>query len=265
MSNILEVENCTICYQNHEPAVSGVSFSVGEREIVSIVGESGSGKTTLIRAILGILPPGGQITDGRILLLGRDLVKCDEDEMRKIRGKEAAMIFQDVGASLDPIRKIESQYRESVQVYRKLRREEFASLGRNMLKRMRLTDPDRVMLSYPFELSGGMKQRVGIAMSMTAEPKLLLADEPTSALDVTIQAQVVAEMKQLREHYSAAIILVTHNMGVASYISDKIGVMRCSKMVEFGPRDDVIFHPRHDYTKQLLNAVPKLEGKRFAK
>ena len=265
MDFVLEIENCSVCYQNHTPAVKNVSFSVKEKEIISIVGESGSGKTTLIRAILGILPPGGRITEGKILFRGNNLIACSEDQMQKIRGTQIAMIFQDVGASLDPIRKIESQYRESIQVHRRMKRQDYFALGKKMLARMKLTDPDRVMMSYPFELSGGMKQRVGIAMSMTAEPKLLLADEPTSALDVTIQAQVVAEMKQLREQYQAAIILVTHNMGVASYISDRIGVMKNGEMVEFGSRDEVIFHPKHEYTRQLLNAVPKLEGKRFAK
>ena len=134
-----------------------------------------------------------------------------------------------------------------------------------MLKKMHLTDTKRVMESYPFELSGGMKQRVGIAMGMTAQPKLLLADEPTSALDVTIQAQVVHEMKELRDRYGTTIILVTHNMGVASYLSDRIGVMCRSRMVEFGSRDEIIYHPKEQYTKDLLEAVPKLGGKRFAR
>lgn len=262
---ILNIENCTINYQGQKAAVSDVSLSVGDREIVSIVGESGSGKTTLIRAILGILPPGGIVAGGKILFQGRNLLELDERSQQKIRGTEIAMIFQDVGASMDPIRIVDSQYRESILVHRKMPKEKCRALETDMLKKMHLTDPERVLGSYPFELSGGMKQRVGIAMSMTAQPKLLLADEPTSALDVTIQAEVVREMKKLREQYQAAIILVTHNMGVASYISDKIGVMCRGKLVEFGKRDDVIFHPQHEYTRNLLAAVPRLEGKRFAR
>ena len=262
---ILNIENCTINYQGQKAAVSDVSLSVGEREIVSIVGESGSGKTTLIRAILGILPPGGIIAGGKILFQGRNLLELDERSQQKIRGTEIAMIFQDVGASMDPIRIVDSQYRESILVHRKMPKEKCRALETDMLKKMHLTDPERVLGSYPFELSGGMKQRVGIAMSMTAQPKLLLADEPTSALDVTIQAEVVREMKKLREQYQAAIILVTHNMGVASYISDKIGVMCRGELVEFGKRDDVIFHPQHEYTRNLLAAEPRLEGKRFAR
>ena len=263
--DILNIENCTINYQGQKAAVSDVSLSVGEREIVSIVGESGSGKTTLIRAILGILPPGGIVAAGKILFQGRNLLELDERSQQKIRGTEIAMIFQDVGASMDPIRIVDSQYLESILVHRKMPKEKCRALEMDMLKKMHLTDPKRVLGSYPFELSGGMKQRVGIAMSMTAQPKLLLADEPTSALDVTIQAEVVREMKKLREQYQAAIILVTHNMGVASYISDKIGVMCRGKLVEFGKRDDVIFHPQHEYTRNLLAAVPRLEGKRFAR
>ena len=232
--DILNIENCTIRYQEQEAAVEHVSLSVGEQEIVSIVGESGSGKTTLIRAILGILPPGGTVTEGKILFQGKNILELDETSLQKLRGTEIA-------------------------------KADCRSLEKEMLAKMHLTDPERVMVSYPFELSGGMKQRVGIAMSMTARPRLLLADEPTSALDVTIQAEVVREMKKLREQYETAIILVTHNMGVASYISDKIGVMCKGELVEFGKRDDVIFHPKHEYTKKLLAAVPRLEGKRFAK
>lgn len=263
--SILEIKNCTVRYQNGAPAVSDVSFDVEQGEIVSLVGESGSGKTTLIRAILGLLPPGGKITGGEIILDGRDLLKLSEKEMQSVRGGDIAMIFQDVGASMDPVRLIRSQYEESIRVHERISKNDCFEKALTMLRRMHLTDPKRVMGSYPFELSGGMKQRVGIAMGMTAQPKLLLADEPTSALDVTIQAQVVHEMKELRDKYGATIILVTHNMGVASYLSDKIGVMKNSRMVEFGTRDEIIFSPKEQYTKDLMDAVPKLGGKRFAK
>ena len=263
--SILDIENCTICYQNGTPAVNDVSLSVEEGSIVSIVGESGSGKTTLIRAILGLLPSGGAVTGGSIMFDGIDLARADEMTMQDIRGKKIAMIFQDVGQSMDPIKKVKSQYVESIKVHQKLPKKEYFSMAERMLRLMHLTDSKRVMDSYPFELSGGMKQRVGIAMGMTASPKLLLADEPTSALDVTIQAQVVYQMKELRDKYGATIILVTHNMGVASYISDYIGVMCKSEMVEYGTRDQVIMDPKTDYTKNLLDAVPKLGGERFAR
>ena len=262
---VLEIEGCTIRYPNGVNAVSDVSLSVEEGEIVSIVGESGSGKTTLIRAILGLLPPGGKIVSGQILFLGRNLARASEQEMQDIRGREIAMIFQDVGASLDPIQKIKRQYAEAISIHEKLSKSACYSLAVKMLKCMHLTDSGRIMDSYPFELSGGMKQRVGIAMGMTARPKLLLADEHTSALDVTIQAQVVHQLRQLREQYGTTIILVTHNMGVASYLSDRIGVMRKSKLVEIGPRNEIIYHPKEPYTRALLEAVPKLGGRRFAK
>ena len=182
-----------------------------------------------------------------------------------IRGKDIAMIFQDVGNALDPIKQIRKQYEEAILVHQKMDKKACGALAMDMLRKMHLTDPDRVMDSYPFELSGGMKQRVGIAMGMTTQPKILLADEPTSALDVTIQAQVVRELKQLRDLYGVTIIMVTHNMGVASYISDRIGVMKNSRLVEMGPRDQIIFSPREDYTKALMEAVPKMGGKRFAR
>ena len=214
--NILDIKNCTICYQNGTPAVSDVSLSVSEGEIVSIVGESGSGKTTLIRAVLGLLPPGGKITGGEILFDGMDLVKADELQMQDIRGKEIAMIFQDVGAALDPIRKFRSQYEEAIAVHEKQPKHRYIEKAVDMLKKM-------------------------------------------------IQAQVVHQMKELRDKYGVTIILVTHNMGVASYLSDKIGVMCRSRMVEFGTRDEIIYHPKESYTKELLEAVPKLGGERFAK
>ena len=263
--SLLEVKNCTIRYQNGAPAVSNVSFSVEKGEIVSLVGESGSGKTTMIRAILGLLPPGGKVTEGEILLEGKDILKLSDREQEAMRGKEIAMIFQDVGLSMDPIKTVKNQYIEAIRVHEDISKEESYGKAVDMLRRMHLPDPKRVMNSYPFELSGGMKQRVGIAMSMTAQPKILLADEPTSALDVTIQAQVVREMKELRDRYGATIILVTHNMGVASYLSDRIGVMCRSEMVEFGSRDDIILSPKEQYTKDLIEAVPKMGGKRFAK
>lgn len=245
--------------------MDSVSFNVEEGEIITIVGESGSGKTTLIRAILGLLPPGGAINSGSIMFCGMDLAKADEKTMMDLRGKQISMIFQDVGLSMDPTQKVRKQYIESILVHKKIPRREAYNMAADMLRMMQLTDVDRIMNSYPFELSGGMKQRVGIAMGMTSAPKILLADEPTSALDVTIQAQVVSQMKRLRDEYKKTIILVTHNMGVASYLSDKIGVMKNAKLVEFGTRDEIIHKPKEEYTKNLLRVVPSLRGERYAK
>ena len=247
-------------------AIDGVSFYVCRGEMVGIVGESGCGKSVTSQSIMRLYDEKEEVSySGTVRFEGENLMEIPYKEMDKIRGNRIAMIFQDVGAALDPIQKIRNQYEEAIEVHEKLPRHRYVEKAVEMLKKMHLTDPNRVMNSYPFELSGGMKQRVGIAMGMTAKPKLLLADEPTSALDVTIQAQVVHQMKELRDKYGVTIILVTHNMGVASYLSDKIGVMCRSKMVEFGTRDEIIYHPKEQYTKDLLEAVPKMGGERFAK
>ena len=248
--NILDIKNCTICYQNGTPAVSDVSLSVSEGEIVSIVGESGSGKTTLIRAVLGLLPPGGKITGGEILFDGMDLVKADELQMQDIRGKEIAMIFQDVGAALDPIRKIRSQYEEAIAVHEKQPKHRYIEKAVDMLKKMHLTDPGRVLDSYPFELSGGMKQRVGIAMGMTAKPKLLLADEPTSALDPELTGEVLKVIKSLTD-LNITMVIVTHEMAFAKEISDRIIFMDKGVIIEDASPDEV-FSSDNERTREFL-------------
>ena len=264
MTEVIRYEHVDISYKGKR-VVHDVSFSVEKGEILGIVGESGSGKSTLIKAAMGLLGKDGLVTRGDIWYKGMDLPDLKPREMRKLCGTELGMIFQTAGSSFCPIRTVRAQLYEFMTEHKKIKADVFENQAEELLEKFGFEDPKRVLDSYPFELSGGMKQRVGIAMSMTARPRLLLADEPTSALDVTIQAEVVREMKKLREQYETAIILVTHNMGVASYISDKIGVMCKGELVEFGKRDDVIFHPKHEYTKKLLAAVPRLEGKRFAK
>ncbi|MCI8672029.1 MAG: ABC transporter ATP-binding protein [Lachnospiraceae bacterium] len=264
--NVLRIEDCSISYGTQALAVERVSMEANQGEIVSIVGESGSGKSTLLRAIMGLLPSGGTVVHGKICFQGRELTAMSEAELQVIRGKHIAMVFQNPGETLDPVKRVESQYRESIRAHeRQTSKSRCHELAEKMLQAMHLADAKRVLRSYPVQLSGGMKQRVGIAMSMTARPALLLADEPTSALDVTIQAQVAREMRELRDQYGTAIVLVTHNMGVASYLSDKIGVMNHGRLVEFGTRDQIIFHPEEAYTKKLLEAVPKLGGERYAR
>ena len=194
---------------------------------------------------------------------GRDLVKMREQELQDIRGREIAMIFQDVGAALDPIEKIKRQYAEAIAVHEKQPKQTYFERAIGMLQKMHLTDPKRVMDAYPFELSGGMKQRVGIAMGMTAQPRLLLADEPTSALDVTTQTQIVGEMARLRRDYGTAILLVTHNLGVAAYLSDRILVMRQGRIEEAGNRDTILQSSTNAYTRSLLESVPTLGGVRY--
>ncbi len=257
--SLLEVKNLTISYGSKAPVVKNVSFSLEPGEILSIVGESGSGKTTVIRGILGLLSGNGRITDGEILFDGKNLCKLNKKSMQMLRGREIAMIFQDAGLAMDPIFPIGKQFKEYIRTHQDLTDAEAYDLACEWLSRMKLDDPARVMESYPFELSGGMKQRAAIAMAMAQSPKLLLADEPTSALDVTVQAQVVYELQKLTENFNTSIIMVTHNMGVASYLSDEIVVMKTGEIAEYGSRDKIIFQPESDYTKMLLAAVPKLE------
>lgn len=258
--NVLELKNVCITYQNEEKeAVRHVSFYVPEGKIVAIVGESGSGKSTLIRAVIDLLPIGGRISSGTISFLGRNMNEFTKEEKRKMRGEQISMIFQDAGTYLNPRRKIGSQYLEIIDAHLSLTKEEKKKMAVEMLHRLKLSDPERILRSYPFQLSGGMQQRVAIAMAMSMNPRLLVADEPTSALDVTIQAQVVQEMLNIRDKFGTAIVIVTHNMGVASKMADYIAVMQNGELVEFGTREEIIYEHKHPYTRKLLSVVPELE------
>ena len=251
---LLDVRHVEISY-NGRPAVQDVSFQVESGEILGIVGESGSGKSTLIKAAMGLLGIGGAVTKGDIYYNGRNVIDAKPDEIRRMRGPAMDMIFQDTGASLCPVRSIGDQLYESVNQHEKASREEVRQRALDLFEKMRLPDGDRILNSYPFELSGGMNQRVGILMAMVLRPKLLFADEPTSALDVTVQAQVVREMMQMREAYGTGIVIVTHNIGVVEYMADNIAVMYRGNLVEYGKKEDVIYHPREDYTKRLIGSV----------
>lgn len=259
---MLEIKNVTISYGDR-PTVKNFSMTLKKGEIASIVGESGSGKTTVIRAVLGLLPGGGKITGGDILFEGKSLLDNTAEEWRNLRGTDMSMIFQDSGAMLNPIRKIGSVFVEYIRTHEKISRKAAWEKGREMLDRMRLPSSDNIMKSYPFQLSGGMRQRVGIAMAMTFQPKLLLADEPTSALDVTTQAQIVRQMIELREEWGTSIIMVTHNLGVAAYMSDQILVMKEGQIADTGSRDQILKGGRSIYTQELLEAVPSLGGERY--
>ena len=258
--NILEFKNLSIKYQNEKSAVDNVSFYVPEGSIVAIVGESGSGKSTIIRAAIGLLPQGGKVESGEILFSGNNLLDLSEDELRRMRGNQISMVFQDTGTYLNPRIKIGKQYLELLKIHMEdYSKDKAYDLAVNMLSKMKLPDPKNVMKSYPFQLSGGMLQRVAIAMAISMKPRLLLADEPTSALDVTIQAQVVKEMIELCKSTGTTIVIVTHNMGVASAMADYIAVMQKGVLKEFGTRDQIIENPQNDYTKNLLSVVPELE------
>lgn len=259
---MLELKDVTVSYKNR-PTVRGFSLNMEQGKICSIVGESGSGKTTVIRAILGLLAGGGKVTEGDILFEGESLLARNKEQWRDLRGTDISMIFQDSGAMLNPTRKIGAMFVEYIRTHEKVSKADAWKKGVEMLERMRLPDGNHIMKSYPFQLSGGMRQRVGIAMAMTFRPKLLLADEPTSALDVTTQAQIVRQMMELRDEYKTSIIIVTHNLGVAAYMADYIVVMKDGLIVDQGDRDHILHHTDNEYTNILLEAVPSLGGKRY--
>ena len=259
---LLEIKNVDISYGKNV-TVSDCNLTLEQGEICSIVGESGSGKTTVIRAVLGLLAGGGKVTAGEILFEGKSLLGLDKKQWRDLRGHDISMIFQDSGAMMNQTRKIGNTFVEYIRTHENISKKEAWAKGADMLARMRLPDGDRIMRSYPFQLSGGMRQRVGIAMGMTYQPKLLLADEPTSALDVTTQAQIVRQMMELRDEYGTSIILVTHDLGVATYMGDKIVVMKNGKIEDRGSRDHMLHQTDNAYTKLLLDAVPSVGGKRY--
>lgn len=259
---LLDVKNLDVSYGD-KLTVTGASIELDKGEILSIVGESGSGKTTVIRAIMGCLPGRGHVSGGSITFNGRDMLKNTREDWRKISGSEMSMIFQDSGNMINPIRRIGEQFTDYILAHAPQKsKAEAAEMAKDMLNKVRLPNPQNIMNSYPFELSGGMRQRVGIAMAMIFSPKLLLADEPTSALDVTTQAQIIRQIVDVRNEYNAAVILVTHNIGMASYVSNKLMVMKNGHVVESGGRE-IIENPQHAYTKELLAAVPVLGDKKY--
>ena len=260
---MLEIKDLTIQYGDKAPVVENFSLSLKKGEIITIVGESGSGKSTVLSSILGLLPNGGKIISGDIIYNGESMLSKSLNQWRELRGTEITMISQDSGGTLNPIRKIGKQFVEYIQTHSKMSAKEAEEKAKDMFSKVNLPDPEIIMKSYPHQLSGGMKQRVGIAMALTFHPKIILADEPTSALDVITQAQIVKEIMDLRKKFDTSIIMVTHNLGVAAYISDKIIVMQNGKIVDAGNKNEVIENPKSDYTKKLLAAVPEIGGERL--
>ena len=260
---MLEIKDLTIQYGDKDPVVENFSLSLKKGEIITIVGESGSGKSTVLSSILGLLPNGGKIISGDIIYNGESMLSKSLNQWRELRGTEITMISQDSGGTLNPIRKIGKQFVEYIQTHSKMSVKEAEEKAEDMFSKVNLPDPEIIMKSYPHQLSGGMKQRVGIAMALTFHPKIILGDEPTSALDVITQAQIVKEIMDLRKKFDTSIIMVTHNLGVAAYISDKIIVMQNGKIVDAGNKNEVIENPKSDYTKKLLAAVPEIGGERL--
>ena len=257
---LLELKNISIKYDD-KIVVNDISMTVQEGEIIGIVGESGSGKSTLIKSIIGILGDGGQVIEGSIIYEGKDITNLTQKELMKIRGKSIGMIFQDCKSSFCPIRTIGNQLYDLMKANMKITKKEALARGEEILRELNITDPKRFLKSYPFELSGGMNQRAGIMMAMACNPKIILADEPTSALDVTVQSKVIGELMNLREKFGTTIIIVSHNMGVISLMSDKALVMKDGKCVEQNLTENIFNYPTRGYTKELINAMPKLKKK----
>ncbi len=258
------MEEKLLTYDSVEISFSGkdvvrdVNFSLHPGEILGLVGESGSGKSTIIKASMGLLGANGMVTKGDIYYKDQNLTEMSEKEMNKVRGAKIGMIFQDAGASLCPIRTIGDQIYESMIAHKKVTMAEAKDRALDLFDKLHFKEPDRVWKSYPFELSGGMNQRAGIAIAMLMNPSVLLADEPTSALDVAVQKQVVTEMMELRDLFGTAIIIVTHDIGVVSAMADNVLVLQNGNMMEYGDARSVLDHPQNPYTQKLLSAVPRL-------
>ena len=258
MKPLLEYDRVVISY-NGRPAVQDISATLHEGEILGVVGESGSGKSTLIKAAMGLLGPAGMVTRGDIWYKGMNLPDLKKNQIRKLCGPDFGMIFQSAGASFCPIRTVGAQLWESVCEHEDISREEFTARACEIFEKIGFPDPPRVLKSFPFELSGGMQQRVGIASAMLLRPAVLMADEPTSALDVHVQKQVVEEMLLMRREFGVSIIIVTHNIGVVGAMADNVLVMQNGRAVEYGETDKILNHPETAYTKTLMAAVPRLE------
>ncbi len=240
-------------------AVNGISFSLDKGKVLGIVGESGSGKSVTAYSIMRILVEPGRIKSGEILFDGQDIVKFSKKQMSEFRGKRVSIIFQDPMTSLNPTYTIGNQLREAILLHTNRNHEQANARAVEMLKLVGVNEPEKRLKQYPHELSGGMRQRVMIAMALACEPDILIADEPTTALDVTIQAQILELMKDLQKKLGMAIIMITHDLGVIADMCDEIIVMYAGRICERGTVDEIFYNPRHEYTKGLLRSIPKLD------
>lgn len=260
---LLSVRNLKTSFFTHVgevKAVRGVSFDVNEGEVLGIVGESGSGKSVTSLSIMGLLQYPGRVVDGEILLNGEDILTYSKDQMRKVRGKEIAMIFQDPMTSLNPVYTIGNQVMEMILEHEKMTKREARARAIEMLKLVGIPAAEKRIDSYPHEFSGGMRQRVMIALALSCNPKLLIADEPTTALDVTIQAQILSLIKSLNKQFGMTTMLITHDLGVVATVCDKVAVMYGGLIMEYGTVDEIFYHPRHPYTMGLLGSIPHVDG-----
>src|SRR6266567_4664882 len=268
MSHLLEVKNLATHFPTREGlvrAVDGVSFYLDRGELLGLVGESGCGKSMTALSVMRLVPPPGKIAAGEILFDGRNLLQVSNSEMRDVRGNDIAMIFQDPMTSLNPVFTVGEQIAEALRLHRKLSRPQAREGAIAAMREVAIPDPGTRVNDYPHQLSGGMRQRVMIAMALACDPKLLIADEPTTALDVTIQAQILDLLDNLRKTRELAVLLITHDLGVVAEVADRVAVMYTGKIVEESPVNELFAKPRHPYTEGLLHSVPKLTAKDVAK
>jgi len=269
LATLLEVKNLKTHFFTMEgvvKAVDGVSYELNEGETLGLVGESGCGKSVSALSVMRLIPdPPGKIIDGEILLDGEDILKIDMEGMREVRGAKIAMVFQEPMTSLNPVLTVERQITETLQLHMGMSKLESQRESVNLLTRVGIPDPEMRIKQYPHQFSGGMRQRVMIAMALSCNPRLIIADEPTTALDVTIQAQILDLMKSLTTELGVALIVITHNLGVVARYADRVNIMYAGKVIERGEAHEIYSNPRHPYTVGLLRSVPRLDLPRRAK
>ncbi|MFI8655880.1 ABC transporter ATP-binding protein [Priestia megaterium] len=263
MEKMIQIKNLHVqfsTYGGRVQAVRGVSFDLHKGETLAIVGESGCGKSVTSQSIMRLIPtPPGRITSGSILFKGQDLTKLSEKKMRDIRGADIAMIFQDPMTALNPTLRVGEQIAENIMQHENISKEKAKEKAFEMLELVGIPNPKERLKQYPHEFSGGMRQRIVIAMALVCNPEVLIADEPTTALDVTIQAQILELFKDIQQKTDVSIVLITHDLGVVAQVADRVAVMYAGKIVEIGTRRDIFYTPQHPYTKGLLRSVPRLD------
>jgi peptide/nickel transport system ATP-binding protein/oligopeptide transport system ATP-binding protein len=268
MPHMLEVRNLRTHFQTRAGlvrAVDGVSFHLDEGELLGLVGESGCGKSITALSVMRLVAPPGRIVEGEILFDGEDLMGFSEERMRALRGDDIAMIFQDPMTSLNPVYTVGEQIAEALRLHRRLNHKQAREAAIEAMREVSIPDPARRVNDYPHQLSGGMRQRVMIAMALACNPRLLIADEPTTALDVTIQAQILELIDELRRTRNLAVLLITHDLGVVAEVADRVAVMYTGRIVEESPVEELFARPKHPYTEGLLRSVPKLASEQVSR
>lgn len=263
-NNLLEINDLKVSFftpSGEVKAVNGISYSLGYSEVIGVVGESGSGKSVSAYSVIGLIDLPGRVVGGSIAFDGRDVLSMSNDEKRKIRGREISMIFQDPMTSLNPVFTIGDQICETLTLHFNIKRIDAMKKAEELLELVGINEPRRRLKQYPYEFSGGMRQRAMIAMALAGEPKLLIADEPTTALDVTIQAQILELLLEIKKRINMSIMIITHDLGIVAGLSDKVIVMYGGIIVEKAPVGDLFKNPMHPYTKGLIKSLPRLENK----